>query len=140
MNVPTLQSLPALKTVSTSAGRSGLTRLVFFTGLLLLSYAVVLTRLVEQWLTNDDMSHGLFVPFLVGYIVWRQRDAILNVTAKPNLWGLAFLFLGAVMLCIGPPSLPTFAFVTRVALICSLFGILLYLRGSETVRLLAYPL
>src|SRR6266849_1381249 len=140
MNVPALQSLPEQETVPTSARRSGIPRLVWFAGLFLFSYAVVLARLGEQWLTNDDMSHGIFVPFLVGYIVWHRRDALLNVIAKPNLWGLSLLLVGAVMLCIGPPSLPTFAFVTRSALICSLFGILLYLRGSETVRLLAYPL
>ncbi len=98
MNVPVLQSLPEQETVPTSARRSGIPRLVWFAGLFLFSYAVVLARLGEQWLTNDDISHGIFVPFLVGYIVWRRRDALLNVIAKPNLWGLSLLLVGAVML------------------------------------------
>src|SRR6266436_7308770 len=92
-------------------------------------YAVVLWRLGQVWFTNDDMSHGPFVPILAGYIVYRRWPRLSAIKAVPNLWGLALLILGALMLCIGPPSLPTFAFMTRTAFVISLTGLILYVRG-----------
>ena len=31
-------------------------------GLLVLAYLPILTRMVQQWSTDDDMGHGFFVP------------------------------------------------------------------------------
>jgi exosortase len=103
-------------------------------------YAVVLWRLGQTWFSNEDMSHGPFVPVLIGYILWRQWPRLAEIEPRPNLWGLPLLLLGAAMLCIGPPSLPTFVFMTRLAFCLSLVGALLYVLGTTTVRSLAYPL
>jgi exosortase len=103
-------------------------------------YAVVLWRLGQIWFTNDDMSHGPFVPILAGYIVYRRWPQLTAIKAAPNLWGLVLLILGAMMLCIGPPSLPTFAFMTRTAFVVSLTGLILYVRGWETLKFLTYPM
>lgn len=113
--------------------------LICLAALLLLTYAVVLGRLMDQWLTNDDMGHGMFVPILVGYIVWRKRDELAGLPAVANWWGWGLMVLGALMLCIGPPGLPTFTFITRMALIFSLVGTVLFLRGTATIVALAYP-
>src|SRR5258705_11871873 len=85
--------------------------IAWFAGLLSLCYAIVLYRLAEQWLTNDDMSHGIFVPLLVGYIVWQRRLSLAATPARPNLGGLGLMLIGFLFLCIGPPSLPTFTFM-----------------------------
>jgi len=85
------------------------------------------------------MSHGVFVPLLVGYIIWRNWPALVAAPAKANFWGLPIMIMGALMLCIGPPSLPTFVFITRTAFLVTTFGLVLLLRGFPTIRLLAYP-
>jgi exosortase len=114
--------------------------LLWFTGLILVSFAPVLWRLAEQWLTNDDMSHGVFVPVLVGYIVWQRRHVLFSIHPRPNPLGLMLMIIGMLFLCVGPPSLPTFVFVTRLGFLFSSVGLLLYLRGIETIIALAYPL
>lgn len=113
----------------------------WFSLLLAVCYAVVLARLAEQWFINEDMSHGPFVPLLVGYIVWQRRTEFSALAARPA-WvsGVGLLLLGGVMLCIGPPSLPTFTFLTRMAFVVSLVGLILLLRGWPTLWRLFYPL
>jgi len=113
----------------------------FWFGLLFLAtYAVVLGRMGMQWQTDSNMSHGVFVPMLVGYIVWRKRHQLAAAKVSHNLFGLALMLLGGALLCVGPPSLDTYATVTRIAFVLSLVGALLYLRGPATLRILLYPL
>lgn len=50
------------------------------------------------------------------------------------------MVVAAALLCMGPPGLNTFAFATRIALVLSLTGAILFLRGFGTLRALIYPL
>jgi exosortase len=112
----------------------------WFAALLLGSYAVVLWKLAQQWVSDPDMTHGPFVPFLVGYIVWERRVQLAALKPIHNVSGIVLMLIGAALLCIGPPGLDTFAVVTRIAFAFSLIGTIVYLRGWKTVRLLLYPL
>src|SRR5437016_10694687 len=107
---------------------------LWVTLLFLASYAVVLGRLARQWLTDADMSHGMFVPMLVAYIVWEKRRELAAVKPSHNLFGLVLMAVAAVLLGVGPPALDTFASVTRVSFLLSLWGTLLYLIGFRGVR------
>jgi exosortase len=113
---------------------------VWFSSLLFISYCVVLYRLSQQWLADENMSHGMFVPVLAGYIAWRRRREIAIICPKPSIWGVFLMLLGGLMLCVGPPSLPTFTFLTRIAFVTSLVGVILTVRGFQTVIALMYPL
>jgi len=134
---------PAISLDPTSRSRASRWRpwvpALWFAALLLLCYAVVLARLGRQWFTDPDMSHGPLVPLFVGYLVWQRREALLSAPSKPTWWGLPLLVLGAILLWVGPPSLTTFASITRLAFLCSLVGMILCLRGAPSMRLLAYP-
>ena len=112
----------------------------WFAALLLLSYAVVLGKLARLWVTDASMSHGAFVPLLVGYIVWERRHALAALQPAHNWFGLVLLVLGGLLLCVGPPGLDTFASLTRAAFWFSLLGSLLYMLGFSGLRLLLYPL
>ena len=43
-------------------------------------YAPVLLRLVRQWYTDPDYSHGFLVPFLSAYLIWQRRDKLAKST------------------------------------------------------------
>jgi len=107
---------------------------------LVLCYAVVFFRLGAEWYSDANVSYGFFVPFLTGYVVWQERDRLRKIAPTPNNFGLVLLVLGGVLLCMGPPSLNTFAFATRIALVFSVTGAILFLRGFSTLRALTYPL
>lgn len=107
---------------------------------LVLCYAVVFLRLFDEWYSDPNVSYGFFVPFLIGYVVWQGRDKLRELPPAPNNFGLVLMVLGGALLCMGPPSLNTFAFATRIALIFSVTGAILFLRGFATCRALIYPL
>ncbi|HJZ98660.1 MAG TPA: exosortase/archaeosortase family protein [Candidatus Solibacter sp.] len=114
--------------------------IVWFGALLAASYGIVLVRSARLWFDDLNMSHGLFVPLLAGYIVWQTRDRLRDAAVRPNRFGLVLMILGGVTLCMGPPQLDTFASATRLAFLLSLGGTILYLRGIPTLRLCIYPL
>lgn len=110
------------------------------TAALVLCYAVVFARLCVEWISDPNVSHGFFVPLLTGYVVWQERDRLRKLAPSPSNFGLLLMAIGAALLCMGPPSLNTFAFATRIALIFSIAGAILFLRGFRTLRALTYPM
>ena len=115
-----------------------LAQLAWFGLLLVLSYASVLYRLVQQWADNPDMGHGFFVPLVAAYIAWLRRDQLLACDAVPNRWGLLLVAYGAIQLMAA--TLGAELFLARTAFIVSLAGVVLYLGGTRRFKLLAYPL
>src|SRR5579883_2701699 len=40
---------------------------------LLFLYAQTLLKLAHDWRTDENYSHGLLAPFIIGYILWTER-------------------------------------------------------------------
>jgi exosortase len=97
-----------------------------------------LYSLASVWFNDADMGHGFFVPVIAGFIAWQKRDELLAIVPKPNLWGLLVVILGGAQLIVG--TLGVELFVTHTAIIITVIGVILLLRGTETVKLLAFPL
>src|SRR5208282_1886282 len=106
--------------------------------LLLLSYAPVLWRLVQQWDLDPDMGHGFFVPLVAGFIVWQKRAELLALKPSPNWWGLAVVLYGGLQLYVA--TLGAELFLARTAFVISVIGIVLLMGGTAWVRALAFPL
>jgi exosortase len=106
--------------------------------LLVACYAPVLVRLVEQWVSNEDMGHGFFVPLVAGYIAWKARDRILARPPSRNWWGLLVVAYGAFQLIVA--TLGAELFLARTAFIISLAGAILFAGGRDYLRRLAFPL
>ncbi len=111
---------------------------LWFAALLVLCYAPVLARLVRQWATDDDMGHGFFVPLIAGYIAWQRRDELLALKPVRSWLGLAVMIWGALQLYLA--TLGAELFLARTAFIISLIGLVWFLRGTATLRILAFPL
>jgi exosortase len=112
--------------------------LAWFFGLLVLCYAPVLNRLIQQWNDSEDMGHGFFVPVLAAYIAWLKREELLSADVKPNYFGLVIVALAALQLWIG--TLGAELFLTRTAFVESLIGCVIFLGGWTAVHILAFPL
>jgi len=48
----------------------------------------VIVELVGDWFTQADYSHGFFVPLFSAYLIWRRRQDLEKIEAKPSWWGL----------------------------------------------------
>ena len=108
--------------------------------LLAICYLPTIQRLFQEWTTNDDMSHGLFVPFFAGWILWNSRTRLATIEQRPAKFGFVLLVLGAVFACTGPPDMQTFAFLTRLSLLLSICGLVLAVYGWQMIRAMAYPI
>src|SRR6266404_3274466 len=55
---------------------------------LLFAYATVLKKLGHDWWTDENYSHGLLIPFVIGYILWTSRERFKREAPRPSLfWG-----------------------------------------------------
>ena len=99
-------------------------------------YANVLAKLGRDWWTDDNYSHGFLVPFVVGYIVWVESDALKRAVAKPQFFlGGACVLLALLMLLGG--TLGAELFTQRVSLVLMLAGIVVYFWGAKILKSLA---
>jgi exosortase/archaeosortase family protein len=65
-------------------------------------YVTVLVKLGNQWWVDENYSHGLLMPFIIGYILWSERERLAGVTRRPKLlWGGALVALSVAMLWAG---------------------------------------
>jgi exosortase len=110
----------------------------WFGVLLIAVYYPILSHLVAQWSTDDDVSHGFFVPLVAGYIAWQRRDKLLSMEWKPAWWGIGLLVWAGLQAYLG--MLGAELFLQRTAFLLSLVAMLLILGGTGLVRELAFPL
>ena len=104
---------------------------------LVICYASTLTGMVHQWLTDDDMGHGLVVPLVIAWILWRDRAQWQAQPTKPNLWGWIILALGAFVHLIG--TLGGGLFASSVALLISSAGVVVALGGFGLLKSWTFP-
>lgn len=105
---------------------------------MLIAYAPVLWRLVNQWYDDADMGHGFFVPVFAGYFAWQMRGKIADKVPKPSWWGLVLMGWSALQLYLG--TLGAELFTMRTSFVLSIIGAVLFLGGAEYVKAFAFPL
>lgn len=134
----TATATPRRGSANNTAARIPWTSLGWFGALLLLCYLPVLRRLFDQWMSDPDMGHGLFVPLIAGYIIWQHRSELLTLTPRTNWWGLAVVIWGSLQLFVG--TLGAELFLQRTSFVIALIGLILLLCGTEITRKMAFPL
>jgi exosortase len=132
------RSLPEQRSASTEKQILPWTAIAWFGVLLMACYAPVLFGLVRQWATDEDVGHGFFVPVVAGYIVWKRRGQLAAKKPVPNYWGLVLVILGALQMLLG--TLGAQIFIARTAFLLSLVGAILFMGGTRTLKILAFPM
>jgi exosortase len=106
---------------------------------ILFTYAAVLVKLSRDWWGDENYSHGLLVPFIIGYILWLRRDSFAAEPARPSvlLGGLAVAFaLFALWTGVAGAELYT----QRMSLVLLIAGTVVYFFGLGFLRLILVPL
>src|SRR5215208_4380625 len=103
------------------------------------AYATVLVKLFHDWWNDENYSHGLLIPLIIGYILWSQRDKLARVPARPTLLlGGAAILLALLTLWAGVDGAELYT--QRLSLILLLAGITVYFWGLSLLRLILVPL
>jgi exosortase len=106
--------------------------------LTMILYAPILEQLVIQWWRDPDYGHGLLVPLISGFVLWRQRGLWTKSEVKPSDFGLLVMIAGIVLLIGG--SLGAELFTSRFSLLVLLTGLVLFLAGWKMLRAVSFPL
>src|SRR5688572_33447266 len=66
------------------------------------AYATVMAKLFRDWWNDENYSHGLLIPIIIGYILWMQRDKLARIPANSSLlWGGAAILFASFALWAG---------------------------------------
>jgi exosortase len=130
MNVPAVTGIPATK---------HLWRILAISAALILVYATVLAKLGHDWWTDENYSHGLLIPFVLGYFLWSQRERFARTAHRPStVWGLGAVVFALLALWAGTAGAELY--LQRTSLVLILAGTVLYFWGFSLLRLLLVPL
>ena len=102
-------------------------------------YFATLWKLGFDWATDQNYSHGLLIPFVIGYIVWAEREALNKAVNRPRtiIGGMVIAF---ALLTLWAGTAGAELFVQRISLVAMIVGIVVYLWGSRVLKLLSVPL
>ena len=101
-------------------------------------YYPVLVAMAHDWSTNDNYSHGFFIPLISGYMVFAMKDELRNISLRPANWGLFLLLAGVGQLYIA--RVGSEYFLQRTSLILVLLGMVIFLLGKAMTRKLLLPI
>ena len=138
-----LTSLAAATHVSrVSAARSSLWHrlaMVVVAAELLVLFAPTIRWLFERWTMSVwHNAHGLFIPPVVGYLVWDELRRTRTLSRQSSAWGFAFL-APALLLHAFDAGMHT-QLLSAVALVLALPGLALLFLGLERTQAIAFPL
>ena len=101
-------------------------------------YANVIAKLGFDWWTDENYSHGLLIPIIIGIIVWHEWYSLKRLARDGSIWlgGLISIF---ALLLLTAGVLGAELFTTRVSMVLMLAGIIFYLFGTRMIRPLLVP-
>jgi exosortase len=102
-------------------------------------YASVLAKLGHDWWTDENYSHGLLIPFVIGYILWTEAPNLRRAPKHASLiWGWLAVICALFALWAG--TVGAELYVQRMSLVVMLTGVVLYFWGFRLLRLTLVPL
>lgn len=101
-------------------------------------YYSILIEMAENWKSNDNYSHGFFIPIISGYMIYSIRHDLCRMEVKPMNFGVLLLTLGLGILYVS--SVGSELFLQRSSIIVVIFGIVLFLFGKEIGNRLLIPI
>ncbi|RPJ20180.1 MAG: exosortase, partial [Planctomycetaceae bacterium] len=106
--------------------------------LLVVAYADSLAFLFQQWMEDDNYSHGIFVPVIVGYLIWWRRKAVMAAGVVPSWWGVGLVLFGLILFVLG--ELSTLYVVLYLSLWFVVIGLVIAAIGIHASRAIIFPL
>jgi exosortase len=106
--------------------------------LLAVIYYRVITKLVYDWYTIPDYSHGFLVPFFALFLLWDKRKTLRNTPVQQSWRGIPLVVFAIVVLILGVYGVELFT--ARISFVFLLAGLIWTLFGSLMLRELRFPL
>lgn len=102
-------------------------------------YFATLWKLGVDWATDQNYSHGLLIPFVIGYIIWADRGNLSKSNKSPRIF-MGSAVVGFALLALWAGTAGAELFIQRTSLVVMIIGIVIYFWGPGLLRLLFVPL
>jgi exosortase len=101
-------------------------------------YFSVLMKLGRDWWSDENYSHGLLIPFIIGFILWQERKRFTDQSTRGTYLAIALVTFALFGLWAGTAGAELF--VQRASLVLILAGIAIYFFGLRILSRVAVPL
>jgi exosortase len=106
--------------------------------LLAVIYYRVAIKLVYDWYTIPDYSHGFLVPFFALFLLWDKRKTLGNIPIQQSWRGIPLVVFAITVLILGVYGVDLFT--ARISFVFLLAGLIWTLFGPLMLRELRFPL
>ena len=113
-------------------------QIAVLTASFLLLFIHTLIKLVGDWSVDDNYSHGFFIPFITGYMIWQEKEKLAQLQPKPDNWGLLFIAAGMMLHIVG--NIGAELFTMRIAMIVTIWGLIVYMFGRPISKRVVIPI
>ena len=111
--------------------------LIMITVCFLTLYNQVIHKLIRDWSTDENFSHGFMIPFISGYLIWQQRKRLSDIPVNPSNWGIILITIGLLFFFIG--NIGAELFTMRFSMILVILSISVYFAGWKFTKTIFYP-
>lgn len=101
-------------------------------------YHHVIVKLVHDWETDGNYSHGFLIAPIALYLGWERRDLLRGLDRRPSSIGFALVLASIAVLAAG--TLGAELFLTRISILGLIAGVVVFLFGWQHLRVLAFPI
>ena len=102
------------------------------------AFANVLFKLGRDWWSDENYSHGLLVPFVIGFFIWSERGRMMRSVTEPGkIVGGGIVLLSIILLFVG--TVGAELYTQRIAFVAVLVGTVIYFFGRQIMIPLAIP-
>lgn len=105
----------------------------------ILIYHSTFVWLYERYVSADSYySHGFFVPFIAGFLIWLKIEKIKSIDWEYNALGLGLIIMSLSVHFLS--MLAEVFFVSALSILGLVFGISLFLFGKKITEKIIFPL
>jgi exosortase len=104
----------------------------------LLLYNNVIYKMILDWVSNDNFSHGFLIPFISGYLIWRRKDRLTQAAVSPSDTGLMLLIFSLIFYFIA--TIGVEQFTMRFSMIMVILSLTVFLAGWKYSQILFLPI
>ncbi len=106
--------------------------------LLTLLFWPILRELLIELYKNNNNSHGLVVPLISFYFIWKKRYILNTRTIQPSIIGLIILCVCLIIYIVAYAG--RVEVLSRIAFVTALLGIVLSVSGKQVFSQIVFPL
>lgn len=101
-------------------------------------YYYTMTWWVSEWTKEGSFyAHGIFVPFFVVIMIWRDREKLRRLPLGRSVWGLGVVVIALAMLLVGQRA--QVAVTMSLSFLFFILGAILWTAGKRVARALLFP-